>query len=60
MCVPSISQFANPQTHAVMNTMLELSKDADYDTFAAFTIIAFAIVARFWPAIRRHLKQGQI
>jgi hypothetical protein len=43
-----------------MNTMLELSKDADYDTFAAFTIIAFAIVARFWPAIRRHLKQGQI
>lgn len=42
-----------------MNTMLELSKDADYDTFAAFTIIAFAIVARFWPALKRHIESSQ-
>jgi len=42
-----------------MNTMLELSKDADYDTFAAFTIITFAIIAKSWPALRKHLEKSQ-
>lgn len=31
-----------------MNTMLELSMDADYDVMAAVLIISFAVVARLW------------
>lgn len=42
-----------------MNTMLELSKNADYDTFAAFAIITFAIVAKFWPALRKHIEKSE-
>lgn len=43
-----------------MNTMLELSKYADYDAFAAYSIIAFAIVARFWPALRSRIENRQV
>ncbi|TDU81246.1 hypothetical protein EI77_00549 [Prosthecobacter fusiformis] len=31
-----------------MNTMLELSKDADYDTLAAYLIVSAAVVAKIW------------
>lgn len=42
-----------------MNTMLELSMDADYDTFAAFAIIAIAVTAKLWPAVKKQLERAQ-
>jgi hypothetical protein len=39
-----------------MNSMLELSKYADYDFIAALAIIGFALLAKFWEPLRKHLN----
>jgi len=41
-----------------MNTMLELSKDADYDIIAASAIIAFAVLVKFWPVVERYIDKA--
>jgi hypothetical protein len=33
--------------------------DADYDTFAAYAIIAIAVTAKLWPALKKQLDQTQ-
>lgn len=38
-----------------MNTMLELSKYADYDVLAAIAIVAFAVAAKFWQPLKERL-----
>jgi hypothetical protein len=38
-----------------MNNMLELSKYADYDFFAALAIIGLALLAKFWEPLRNRL-----
>ena len=42
-----------------METMLELSNNADHDTFATYAIVTFAIIARFWPALRKHIEKNE-
>jgi hypothetical protein len=46
---------SNPQPSLTMNNMLELSKYADYDFFAALAIIGLALLAKFWEPLRNRL-----
>lgn len=39
-----------------MNNMLELSKYAEYDVIAAFLIIGFAVAAKYWAPLKKHLS----
>jgi hypothetical protein len=45
-----------PSPPTAMNNMLELSKYADYDFIAALAIFGFALLAKFWEPLRKHLN----